>query len=252
MRGPGAGDGGARTRGGPRPRSCEERRRRTAPAQPGCAGALRALRLRPRPAAHASLRTAPALTAEGACAHIWAQAPSPPPARPPQGRWRRRERRGAAPHPSTMRNLRLLRTGGRRCAAALGTPQCFCLGAEPGTVLVGSQQGLVELGPAGDSVRAAAGRTGSRALASLSGLGRGCGCGGGCRCPSAPAHRCRRVGGGFGPPAAKLEERPWASAGGSGPLGGPRLPSAVARSVMRRSWGLKSLLLRLAAAETAL
>ncbi|NXS21232.1 ELP1 protein, partial [Mystacornis crossleyi] len=51
-----------------------------------------------------------------------------------------------------MRNLRLLRAGGRRCAAATGTPQCFCLGAESGAVLVGSQYGLVELRSAGDSV----------------------------------------------------------------------------------------------------
>uniref|UniRef100_A0A8C5X388 Elongator complex protein 1 n=1 Tax=Malurus cyaneus samueli TaxID=2593467 RepID=A0A8C5X388_9PASS len=51
-----------------------------------------------------------------------------------------------------MRNLRLLRAGVRRSAAVTSTPQCFCLGAEPGTVLVGSQYGLVELRPAGDSV----------------------------------------------------------------------------------------------------
>ncbi|NWQ67210.1 ELP1 protein, partial [Neopipo cinnamomea] len=51
-----------------------------------------------------------------------------------------------------MRNLRLLRAGGHRCAAAAGSPRCFCLGAEPGTVLVGSQYGLVELRPGGDSV----------------------------------------------------------------------------------------------------
>ncbi|NWZ66404.1 ELP1 protein, partial [Acrocephalus arundinaceus] len=51
-----------------------------------------------------------------------------------------------------MRNLRLLRAGGCRSAAATGTPQCFCLGAEPGAVLVGSQYGLVELRPAEDSV----------------------------------------------------------------------------------------------------
>ncbi|NWV43544.1 ELP1 protein, partial [Grantiella picta] len=51
-----------------------------------------------------------------------------------------------------MRNLRLLRAGAHRSAAATGTPQCFGLGAEPGTVLVGSQYGLVELRPAGDSV----------------------------------------------------------------------------------------------------
>ncbi|NWT12489.1 ELP1 protein, partial [Vireo altiloquus] len=51
-----------------------------------------------------------------------------------------------------MRNLRLLRAGGCRSPAATGTPQCFCLGAEPGVVLVGSQYGLVELRSAGDSV----------------------------------------------------------------------------------------------------
>ncbi|XP_030323121.1 elongator complex protein 1 isoform X1 [Calypte anna] len=51
-----------------------------------------------------------------------------------------------------MRNLRLLRTGGLRCAAAPGTPQCFCVSAEPGTILVGSQHGLVELGPSRDAV----------------------------------------------------------------------------------------------------
>ncbi|NXT69938.1 ELP1 protein, partial [Chaetops frenatus] len=51
-----------------------------------------------------------------------------------------------------MRNLRLLWAGGCHSAAATGTPQCFCLGAEPGAVLVASQYGLVELRPAGDSV----------------------------------------------------------------------------------------------------
>ncbi|XP_025966946.2 elongator complex protein 1 [Dromaius novaehollandiae] len=52
-----------------------------------------------------------------------------------------------------MRNLRLLRAVGRRPGpAAPGTPQCFCLGAEPGTVLVGSQHGLLELGPAAHTV----------------------------------------------------------------------------------------------------
>ncbi|XP_068032591.1 elongator complex protein 1 [Anomalospiza imberbis] len=51
-----------------------------------------------------------------------------------------------------MRNLRLLRAGGCRSAVATGTPQCFCLGAESGAVLVGSQYGLVELRPAGYSV----------------------------------------------------------------------------------------------------
>ncbi|XP_030092760.1 elongator complex protein 1 isoform X1 [Serinus canaria] len=51
-----------------------------------------------------------------------------------------------------MRNLRLLRAGGCRSAAATGTPQCFCLGADPGAVVVGSQYGLVELRAGGDSV----------------------------------------------------------------------------------------------------
>ncbi|NXY11277.1 ELP1 protein, partial [Pteruthius melanotis] len=51
-----------------------------------------------------------------------------------------------------MRNLRLLRAGGRRSVAATGTPQCFCLGAQPGVVLVGSEYGLVELRCAGDAV----------------------------------------------------------------------------------------------------
>ncbi|XP_039589107.1 elongator complex protein 1 [Passer montanus] len=51
-----------------------------------------------------------------------------------------------------MRNLQLLRAGGCRSAASTGTPQCFCLGAEPGAVFVGSQYGLVELRPGGDSV----------------------------------------------------------------------------------------------------
>ncbi|XP_053910460.1 elongator complex protein 1 isoform X2 [Cuculus canorus] len=52
-----------------------------------------------------------------------------------------------------MRNLRLLRTGGRRSAGSPGTPQCLCLGAEPGKVLAASERGLVELSPGGDSVR---------------------------------------------------------------------------------------------------
>ncbi|XP_030327212.1 elongator complex protein 1 isoform X5 [Strigops habroptila] len=51
-----------------------------------------------------------------------------------------------------MRNLRLLRNGGCRPAATPGTPRCFCLGAESGTVLVGSQHGLLELGSARDAV----------------------------------------------------------------------------------------------------
>lgn len=72
-----------------------------------------------------------------------------------------------------MRNLRLLRAGGCRSAAATGTPQCFCLSAEPGAVLVGSQYGLVELRPAGDSVRAAAAGQGSGACRRV-GVGFGC------------------------------------------------------------------------------
>ncbi|KAJ7423147.1 putative elongator complex protein 1 [Willisornis vidua] len=43
-----------------------------------------------------------------------------------------------------MRNLRLVRARSRRSAAA-GAPRCFCVGTEPGTVVVGSQYGLVEL-----------------------------------------------------------------------------------------------------------
>lgn len=149
---------------GPRWRSPEEHRRRTAPAQAVCACALCAVRLRRRRAAQAlcALRLRPPPPAH---------APSPPPPGPLRRRWRRRERRGTARHPSTMRNLRLLRTGECRSAAAPGTPQCFCVSAEAGTVLVGSQHGLLELGRAGDSVRAAAGHTGSRALLSLSGSG---------------------------------------------------------------------------------
>lgn len=72
-----------------------------------------------------------------------------------------------------MRNLRLLRAGGCRSAAATGTPQCFCLGAEPGAVLVGSQYGLVELHPAGDSVRAVAAGPGSAGCRRV-GVGFGC------------------------------------------------------------------------------
>lgn len=51
-----------------------------------------------------------------------------------------------------MRNLRLLRTGGCRPAAAPYSPQCFCLGVDPGTVFVGSQSGLLELDSAAQSV----------------------------------------------------------------------------------------------------
>uniref|UniRef100_A0A669QRK3 Elongator complex protein 1 n=1 Tax=Phasianus colchicus TaxID=9054 RepID=A0A669QRK3_PHACC len=51
-----------------------------------------------------------------------------------------------------MRNLRLLRTGGCRPAAAPGSPQCFCLGVEPGTVFVGSRSGLLELDSVAQSV----------------------------------------------------------------------------------------------------
>ncbi|NWR21891.1 ELP1 protein, partial [Emberiza fucata] len=72
-----------------------------------------------------------------------------------------------------MRNLRLLRAGGCRPAvAASGTPQCFCLVGEPGAVLVGSQYGLVELRPGGDSVRVAAAGQGSDACRRV---GVGCG-----------------------------------------------------------------------------
>lgn len=61
-----------------------------------------------------------------------------------------------------MRNLRLLRAAGRRPAAIPpAAPQRFCLGAEPGVVLVGSPNGLVELGAAGQPV-SAAGRGGVR------------------------------------------------------------------------------------------
>lgn len=74
-----------------------------------------------------------------------------------------------------MRNLRLLRAGECRSAAATGTPQCFCLGAEPGAVLVGSQYGLVELRSAGDSVRAGVGAAGQGAGACWRvGIGFGC------------------------------------------------------------------------------
>ncbi|NXU95346.1 ELP1 protein, partial [Xiphorhynchus elegans] len=50
-----------------------------------------------------------------------------------------------------MRNLRLVRAR-RRSATAAGAPRCFCRGAQPGTVLVGSQYGLLELRPDGHSV----------------------------------------------------------------------------------------------------
>uniref|UniRef100_A0A8B9ZJN8 Elongator complex protein 1 n=1 Tax=Anas platyrhynchos TaxID=8839 RepID=A0A8B9ZJN8_ANAPL len=47
-----------------------------------------------------------------------------------------------------MRNLRLLRAAGRRPAAIPpAAPQRFCLGAEPGVVLVGSPNGLVDYWP---------------------------------------------------------------------------------------------------------
>ncbi|XP_062455173.1 elongator complex protein 1 isoform X2 [Rhea pennata] len=55
-----------------------------------------------------------------------------------------------------MRNLQLLRATRHQidpaAAAAPEAPQCFCLGAEPGTVVVGSQRGLVELGPTAHTV----------------------------------------------------------------------------------------------------
>ncbi|NXN94720.1 ELP1 protein, partial [Rhinopomastus cyanomelas] len=48
-----------------------------------------------------------------------------------------------------MRNLRLLRTGGRRPAAVPpGTPGCFCLSTGTSAVLMGSRHGLLELDPA--------------------------------------------------------------------------------------------------------
>lgn len=164
---------GAAGRGGYRTRMRRSRSTPspTAPAQADCACALRARRL-----CHSAH-----VPSDYACAAA--------------GRWRRRERRGAVGRPYSMRNLRLLRAGGRRPAAPLGTPQCFCLSAEPGRVLVGSQHGVLELGPAGASVRAA-GRTRIRGLLSLSRSGQGCGFGGGrVLVPSALAHRW------FGPPA---------------------------------------------------
>ncbi|NXA41013.1 ELP1 protein, partial [Eudromia elegans] len=52
-----------------------------------------------------------------------------------------------------MRNLRLVRAIERRLgAAAPGAPQCFCLGAEPGALFVGSRHGLLELGPGARTV----------------------------------------------------------------------------------------------------
>ena len=117
-----------------------------------------------------TLRLRPAPCAHRACAHGRHMRRR---LRPPRRRWRRCEQRGTARRPFAMRNLRLLRSGGRRFATAVGTPQCFGLGAETGTVLVGCQHGLLELGPAGQAVRAALRRTGSRGLLSLSGSGGG-------------------------------------------------------------------------------
>uniref|UniRef100_A0A8C8BM55 Elongator complex protein 1 n=1 Tax=Otus sunia TaxID=257818 RepID=A0A8C8BM55_9STRI len=89
----------------------------------------------------------------GACtAHLRMRLPCAAPAQLPRRACALASRRGGAWRPSTMRNLRLLRTGGCRFAAAPGAPQCFCLSAEPDRVLVGSQHGLLELGPARDSV----------------------------------------------------------------------------------------------------
>ncbi|XP_037351049.1 elongator complex protein 1 [Talpa occidentalis] len=46
-----------------------------------------------------------------------------------------------------MRNLKLLQTLEFRDIHALGKPQCFCLRTEQGTVVIGSEHGLVEVDP---------------------------------------------------------------------------------------------------------
>ena len=46
-----------------------------------------------------------------------------------------------------MRNLKLHRTLEFRDIQAPGKPQCFCLRAEQGTVLIGSERGLTEVDP---------------------------------------------------------------------------------------------------------
>lgn len=46
-----------------------------------------------------------------------------------------------------MRNLKLLRTLEFRDIQAPGKPQCFSLRTEQGTVLIGSERGLIEVDP---------------------------------------------------------------------------------------------------------
>ncbi|XP_043403572.1 elongator complex protein 1 isoform X3 [Chelonia mydas] len=48
----------------------------------------------------------------------------------------------------TMRNLKLLHTREHGPVPALGSPQCFCLRADQGTLLIGSEYGILELDPA--------------------------------------------------------------------------------------------------------
>ncbi|XP_066223592.1 elongator complex protein 1 [Saccopteryx leptura] len=52
-----------------------------------------------------------------------------------------------------MRNLKLLQSLEFRDIQAPGQPQCFCLRAEQGTVLVGSERGLIEVDPATREVK---------------------------------------------------------------------------------------------------
>ncbi|EMP37548.1 Elongator complex protein 1 [Chelonia mydas] len=47
-----------------------------------------------------------------------------------------------------MRNLKLLHTREHGPVPALGSPQCFCLRADQGTLLIGSEYGILELDPA--------------------------------------------------------------------------------------------------------
>ncbi|XP_043371415.1 elongator complex protein 1 isoform X2 [Dermochelys coriacea] len=47
-----------------------------------------------------------------------------------------------------MRNLKLLHTREHGPVQALGRPQCFCLRADQGTLLIGSEYGILELDPA--------------------------------------------------------------------------------------------------------
>ncbi|XP_044876720.1 elongator complex protein 1 isoform X2 [Mauremys mutica] len=47
-----------------------------------------------------------------------------------------------------MRNLKLLHTREHGPVQALGSPQCFCLRADQGTLLIGSEYGILELDPA--------------------------------------------------------------------------------------------------------